>query len=46
MNNYTEILLYDNTIEEIPLSYVRGELIIEFAGYNTLLENFLDSLNN
>ena len=45
LTNHTEILLYDNVIEEAPLSLVRAELIINFAGYETLLENFLNNLN-
>ena len=45
LTNHTEILLYDNVIEEAPLSSVRAELITNFAGYETLLENFLNNLN-
>lgn len=42
--NYTEILLPHIEVEEISLSLIKGELITEFAGYNTLLENFLTNL--
>jgi len=46
LTNHTEILLPHYEVVEIPLSSVRGELITEFAGYNTLLENFLTNLDN
>tara|TARA_R110000803_G_scaffold34012_2_gene74403 strand:+ start:2420 stop:2626 length:207 start_codon:yes stop_codon:yes gene_type:complete len=42
--NYTEILLPQFEVEEISLSLIKGELITEFAGYNTLLECFLNNL--
>ena len=42
--NHTEILLPHIEVEEISLSLIKGELITEFAGYNTLLECFLTNL--
>lgn len=44
LSNYTEVLLHDLNVDEVSLSSVRAELIFEFAGYETLLENFLTNL--
>jgi len=46
LTNHTEILLPHDEVVEISLSLIRSELLIEFAGYNTLLENFLTNLDN
>ena len=44
LSNHTEILLPQDEVVEISLSLIKGELLTEFAGYNTLLENFLNNL--
>jgi hypothetical protein len=46
LTNHTEIILPHDEVVEISLSSIKGELITEFAGYNTLLENFLTNLDN
>ena len=45
LTNHTEILLPQNEVVEISLSLIKGELLTEFAGYNTLLEHFLNNLS-
>jgi hypothetical protein len=45
LTNHTEVLLPHYEVEALPLSSVRAELISSFAGYETLLENFLNNLN-
>ncbi len=44
MTHYTEVLLPTIEVVEISLSLIKGELITEFAGYETLLEQYLDQL--
>ena len=44
-NESTEILLPHYEVVDIPLSCVRSELLVDFCGYETLLENFLTNLN-
>lgn len=44
LTNHTEILLPQDEVVDISLSLIKGELITEFAGYNTLLECFLNNL--
>lgn len=46
LTNHTEILLPQDEVVEIPLSSIKGELITEFAGYNTLLEYSLHYVSN
>jgi len=46
LTNHTEILLPHDEVVEIPLSSIRSELLIEFAGYNTLLEYYLHYVSN
>jgi len=46
LTNHTEILLPHYEVVEIPLSSIKGELINEFAGYNTLLEYSLHYVSN
>ena len=43
--NQTEILLPHYEVVDIPLSYIKSELLVDFCGYETLLENFLTNLN-
>jgi len=45
LTNHTEILLPHDEVVEIPLSSIRTELLTNFCGYETLLENFLNNLN-
>ena len=46
LTNHTEILLPHDEVVEIPLSLIKSELLIEFAGYNTLLEYYLHYVSN
>ena len=46
LTNHTEILLPQDEVVEISLSLIKGELITEFAGYNTLLEYSLHYVSN
>jgi len=46
LTNHTEILLPQDEVVEISLSLIKGELIKEFAGYNTLLEYSLHYVSN
>ena len=45
LDNQAEILLPHYEVVDIPLSYIRSELLVDFCGYETLLENFLTNLN-
>ena len=45
LTNHTEMLLPQDEVVEIPLSSIRSELITDFCGYETLLENLLNNLN-
>jgi len=44
LTNYTEILLPNLEVVEISLSSIKGELMTEFCGYETLLEQYLNQL--
>ena len=44
MTHYIEVLLPTIEVVEISLSSIKGELMTEFAGYETLLEQYLNNL--
>jgi len=44
LSNHTEILLPNLEVVEISLSSIKGELMTEFCGYETLLEQYLNQL--
>lgn len=46
LTNHTEMLLPQDEVVEISLSLIRSELLVEFAGYNTLLEYSLHYVSN